>query len=64
MILELEWRVPWDVPKEKRELAAEKLRKYILEGTLFESRTRMIVTSVQVKKKPEEDPYLVMVLEN
>jgi hypothetical protein len=64
MILTLEWRIPWDVPKEREKPAAEKLKKYIDEGTFFESAMRMRVVQCDVVNDASQDqPYLKLTLE-
>lgn len=64
MIINLEWRIPWDetVKPENRKKAADKLVSYINEGTMYEVTKRM-KAHARVGGT-DTDPFLYIDLEN
>lgn len=67
MILELEWRIPWDADWDqgKKLRAAEKLVGYINQGTMFESRIRAMAKAEIAEDSlgRNNDPYIKIRLE-
>lgn len=66
MPIDLEWRIPWEAgwSVQKKIAAAERLVKYMTQGTFFEtaSRARVIEAKV-VQNTPTSDPFIKLRLE-
>lgn len=68
MKIDLEWRIPWpaDWEREKKVRAAEKLASYANDGTIFESKNRMLGKAevAYTSGNHDDDPFLRIRLES